>query len=86
MPSLARVLGDCAVDARPLDKRRAGERMQAPGDHVGERALARSVRPDESMDVAALHLEVDVPQNPEAGPVTELDAAALDGVFRLGNA
>ena len=38
------------------------------------------------MDIAALHHEVDVTQHHEAGPITELDPAALDRIFRLGTA
>jgi ABC-type cobalamin transport system ATPase subunit len=65
------LLGEAASTRTPLE-RGAGERLQPPGDHIGKRAFARSVRPDESMDVAAPDREVDVAQRPESGPITHL--------------
>ena len=48
-----------------VDIDRAGRRMQDSGDHLQQRALARSVLSDNAERLAALHLEADVVERPE---------------------
>src|SRR6478672_12437395 len=64
------------LDRDAVDRDRAPFGMETPADQVDERALARAVRPDQTVNRAGSQAEVDLVEH--AGPfsVAENDAAA----------
>src|SRR5262249_52701067 len=60
---------DTAADLNPAEVR-----PQNPGQHLEQRALARSVGPDNAEELASWHVEADIAERPQVLPLT---AAAL---------